>query len=111
MHLFEKRPVFPWKGIIITVVVFVLVLVLFAFLMGRTGNSADREQAQLLEDAIRNAAVTNYAIDGVYPDTLESIVDMYGIIIDEGRFLVRYNVFASNIMPDIHVINKGANAQ
>lgn len=111
MHLFEKRPVFPWKGIIISAVVFLAVLALFSSMLGRTSATADREQAVLLETAIRNAAVTSYAIEGNYPATLAQIVDEYGVIIDEGRFLVRYDVFAPNVMPDISVVFKGESAK
>lgn len=111
MHLYEKRPVFPWKGIIITVLAFVLVIVLFASLLGRSGASADREQADLLERAIQNAAVTHYAIEGKYPATLQQIVDQYGVIVDEGRFIVLYDVFASNVMPTITVTFKGEHAR
>lgn len=111
MHLFEKRPVFPWKGIVVTIVVFLAVILLFSSLLGRTGSTADREQLVLLENAIRNAAVTNYAVDGVYPATLEQIQKDYGVIVDESRFIVRYDIFAPNIMPNISVVFKGEYAQ
>lgn len=107
MHLYEKRPSFPWRGIVITVVIFVAVILLFSVMMSRTSSSADREQAQLLETAIRNAAVTNYAVEGNYPATLDEIVNNYGVIIDDDRFIVRYDVFAQNIMPTITVVFKG----
>lgn len=110
MHLYEKRAVFRWRSLIISIVVFLALLVLFSFLAGRTSGSADREQAQILEDAIRNAAVTNYAVEGAYPATLAEIVDNYGVIVDENRFIVRYNIFAPNIMPDVTVVFKGDNA-
>lgn len=111
MHLYEKRPVFKWKGIIVTVLVFVAVIGLLYGLLGRTSTSADREQTALLENAIRNAAVTHYAVEGRYPASLEQVVDEYGVIVDEDRFLVRYNVFASNIMPEISVVFKGESAK
>lgn len=111
MHLYEKRPVYRWKGVVITVVVFFLLIALITALLGRTEQSADREQTDLLETAIRNAAVTHYAIEGQYPATLDEIVDTYGVIIDENRFLVRYDIFASNIMPTISVVFKGAYAK
>lgn len=107
MHLYEKRPMFPWKGIVVSALVFVIVVVLFALLLGRAGSTADREQVALLEGALRNAAVTNYAVDGSYPPSLDVLIGEYGIIVDESRFLVRYNVFAPNIMPEISVIVKG----
>lgn len=111
MHLYERKPLFPVKGIVVTVLVFIAVIVLFSSLLGNTGETADREQTALLENAIRNAAVTSYAIEGHYPATIAEIVEDYGVIIDESRFIVRYDVFASNIMPTISVVFKGENAQ
>lgn len=107
MHLYEKQPVFRWKGIIITAVIFLLLIVLFSMMITRTSATADREQAEHLQQAIRNAAVTHYAVEGKYPASLEEIVDLYGVIIDNEQFIVRYNIFASNIMPGITVLNKG----
>lgn len=111
MHLYEKRPVFRWKGIIITVVLFVAVILLVTLLLGQTGQTADKEQTALLEAAIRNAAVTHYAIEGQYPTSLAQIIDLYGVIVDEDRFLVRYDAFASNVMPTLSVTFKGAYAK
>jgi len=107
VHLYEKRSGFRWKGLAVTVVVFVAVILLFSSLMGRTEETANREQTSLLEAAIRNAAVTSYATEGKYPATLEEIVQTYGVVIDHDRFYVRYDVFGTNIMPDIYVIVKG----
>ena len=107
MHLYEKRSGFRWKGLVITVVAFAAVILLFSSLMGQTGETANREQTTLLETAIRNAAVTSYATEGKYPATLEEIVRTYGVVIDHDRFYVRYEIFGTNIMPDIYVIVKG----
>lgn len=110
MHLYKRSGLGPWKGLIITVVIFVAVVALVLFLMGRASATNDQEQQALLETALRKAAVTHYAIEGRYPATLEQIVDTYGIIIDENRFIVRYDVFADNMMPTIYVVFKGDSA-
>ncbi len=110
MHLYERRTGFRWMGLVIMVVVFLCAVLLFAQLLGRTGQTASREETALLEKAIRNAAVTCYAIDGVYPASLDEIRRDYGVIIDEERFIVRYSVFASNIIPQVSVIDKGGDA-
>lgn len=105
MHLQKRKS--RWRGLIISTGVFLLVAGLFATMMTRTGDTADREQGILLETAIRSAVVSAYATEGRYPDTLERVVSDYGIIIDEKRFLVNYEIFADNIMPDITVTFKG----
>lgn len=63
----------------------------------------DEGRAQL-EDAIRRAAVACYAAEGIYPPDLAYLEDHYGIQVDETRYTVDYAVFASNLMPDITVL-------
>lgn len=62
-----------------------------------------------LEDAVRRAAVTCYASEGLYPPTLAYLEEHYGVQVDESRYTVFYEVFAENLMPDITVVeNEGA---
>ena len=103
-----RKPVFRAKGVVVSAALFLVFVALFGALMGQAGTTADREQTEFLKTAIRNAAVTHYAVDGRYPASLEEIVRLYGVIVDTDRFIVRYNIFAANIMPDITVIDKGA---
>ncbi len=105
MQKIKKRS--RWRGLAVSLLAFAAVIGLFLYVFGGTGAASDREQAALLERAIRNAAVSCYATEGRYPDTLRRIVDQYGVIVDESRFIVNYSVFAENVMPSITVIIKG----
>jgi hypothetical protein len=72
----------------------------------RSGD-ADRAREQL-EQAVRRAAVTCYADEGIYPPTLDYLQEHYGLQVDTRRFTVDYQVFAENLMPDITVLeNEG----
>ena len=62
------------------------------------------EGRQQLEDAIRRSAVACYAAEGIYPPDLTYLEEHYGIQVDETRYTVEYTVFASNLMPDITVL-------
>ncbi len=59
-----------------------------------------------METALRRAAVACYATEGIYPPNLDYLTDRYGIQIDENRYLVHYEIFADNLMPDITVLGK-----
>lgn len=111
MHLYKTNRLRSWRGLIITGVLFLAILAVVMGLLGRTDAGADEEQLALLETAIRKAAVTNYAIEGRYPATLDQIVEQYGVIIDYDRYIVRYDIFADNMMPDIYVVFKGDSAK
>lgn len=59
-----------------------------------------------LEDALRRSAVTCYAAEGAYPPTLDYLLQHYGLQVDESRYIVFYEVFAENLMPEITVLLK-----
>lgn len=103
MHLYERRASFPWRGLVITVVVFAALIILFSGMLSTTRETADREQVVLLQNAIHNAAVSAYATEGAYPATLSQITAEYGVVIDEERFVIDYDIFASNVMPTVTV--------
>ena len=66
------------------------------------GNS--RQGREQLETALRRSAVACSAAEGIYPDDISYLEEHYGVQIDEERYTVIYDVFASNLMPDITVL-------
>lgn len=70
--------------------------------------SADRqaEGRQILEDTLRRTAVACYASEGFYPPDVAYMEDHYRLQYDRDSYVVHYEVFASNLMPDITVLDK-----
>lgn len=66
----------------------------------------DLARAQL-EEALTRAAVACYAAEGAYPQSVDYLQEYYGVRIDEERFVVVYDAFAENLMPDITVLENG----
>ena len=54
------------------------------------------------------AALACYAVEGAYPQSLEALKHGYGLAYNEDAYIVVYDAFASNVMPDIQVLRKGA---
>ncbi len=65
------------------------------------------EQTQLLKDAIDQAVVGCYAMEGRYPENLDYLIENYGIQVDFDKYAVRYEIFADNIRPEVRVIRLG----
>ncbi len=86
------------------VVVLVLALLLPALMGVQT--AARAEGRQQLEDALRRAAVTCYALEGSYPPDVAYLQEHYGIRVDDDRYFVDYQIFAGNLMPDITVLER-----
>ena len=60
-----------------------------------------------LEEAVRRSAVACYAAEGIYPPSLDYLEEHYGVQVDRDRYTVIYDVFASNLMPDVTVLENG----
>ena len=106
----KKRSIFRksiWdvlRGFVVPVLFTVAVMVLIMSGLRQTEEASRAEGLRILEDSIRRAVITAYAIEGKYPGSIKDIVEHYGINIDETKYAVHYEIFASNIMPDITVL-------
>ena len=85
-----------------------LVIALAVALAGRIDRAQDGAETQLVRDAVRNAAITCYAVEGAYPDSVDYLREHYGLAYDENRYFVTMESFASNRIPDIYVTERGA---
>lgn len=83
-----------------------VVLILFLTAVTRLESGHRAEGKQQLEDVLRRTAVSCYAAEGIYPPDLDYMRDGYGIRYDEERFTVIYQPIASNLMPDITVLEQ-----
>ena len=91
------------KNILFSLVTFLCVIAIFIYATGELSVRATSEGAIPLENAIHRASIQCYAIEGRYPSSVDYLVDHYGLQIDEKKYMVFYEGFASNIMPDITV--------
>ncbi|MEL7569287.1 MAG: hypothetical protein AAGU14_01865 [Eubacteriaceae bacterium] len=87
-------------------IIFLLFLLMFIWGMQITNQSSRKEDISAAEKSIQKAAVTCYAIEGRYPPSYEYLKQNYAIDINTDKYAVFYSVFASNIMPDITVLEK-----
>ena len=87
---------------------FLAALALGVFLRAVSGvGDGHRQQGkQQLEDALHRAAAACYAAEGAYPPSLAYMQEHYGIRINEEEYTVIYESFASNLMPDITVLDR-----
>ena len=84
----------------------VAVLLVFLTSLSNLEQGRSTEGKHQLEDALRRASVACYAAEGIYPPDLDYLREHYGIQIDETRYTVVYDIFASNLMPDITVLEQ-----
>ena len=94
------------RSMIVPVLFTLAVIGMIAYGLRQTESSSKAEALRILDDSIRRAVVKCYAIEGMYPESVAYIKEHYNIHVDEEKFIVHYDVFATNIMPDIMVIER-----
>lgn len=100
--LFRRR-----LSTVLTAVIILIIVLWFFTAISNLGGGQTDEGKQQLETALRRAAVSCYAAEGVYPPTLDYLTEHYGVLINEEKYIVFYEIFANNLMPDITVLEKG----
>ena len=84
-----------------------LLLLLGVWTVWNGAQAAMREQAaQSLRTAVLDAAVQCYALEGAYPQSLSYLEENYGVQVNHSRFIVSYEVYASNQLPVVAVLEK-----
>lgn len=103
MHLYKKKRDIPYWGLILTLGIFILFGGYMYKQVNGISEDMDGSDAKVLKDALDNAVITCYAIEGSYPESLEYIEEHYGIIIDRDKFFVDYDNEFINTRPRISV--------
>lgn len=82
------------------------VLLAFSLALSRLEQGRQEAGKQQLEDALRRTAAACYAAEGFYPPNVAYMVQHYGLQYDADAYRVHYEIFASNLMPEITVVEK-----
>ena len=103
MHLYKTKKGIPAPGIILSIIIFAVVAGLLYGQIKNMSGEVRKNDADMLKDALENAVVTCYAIEGRYPESLEYIEEHYGVKIDRKKYFVDYNNNLINMKPEISV--------
>lgn len=95
------------RGLAWTLAVFALLFAAAFLLLNRIDRGSADEQTALVQEAVRSALVTCYAVEGSYPADVEYLKENYGLAYDDGRYIVDCDAFASNVMPEVRVRVRG----
>lgn len=96
---------------LITLIVSLLVIAVCAAVifvsLANYGSEYGDKRAQEVKGTIINTVAQCYALEGKYPPDLKYLEDHYGLQLDRERYTYHYELFASNIFPNIRVFSKG----
>lgn len=104
MHLYKKNKSIADFGILISVVLFLGIVVYFFTALNNMSEGINSQQKEALHNAIDNAVVSCYAVEGCYPESVEYLEAHYGLIYDHDKFYVEYSSFGANVRPAVNVV-------
>ena len=62
------------------------------------------QESDSVKQAVLRCAVQCYAVEGAYPENLDYMEENYGLTINEKQYIVIYDAFASNLLPQVSVL-------
>ncbi len=68
------------------------------------GSSYNERRLDEIRTTVLSSVSQCYALEGAYPPNLQYLEDNYGLIMDKSRYIYHYEMFASNIFPDVKVL-------
>lgn len=91
-----------WISLLMMAVTIIVIIVAVRSFDGKS----NRLGVETLENTIEQYAVACYATEGSYPPDLAYLEDHYGLILDESLYIYEYEIFGSNVMPIVTVIER-----
>ena len=98
----KKNPINAGPALLLPAILAAALLFLSA--LSNLNDGRRSEGRDQLETAVRRSTVACYAAEGIYPPDLEYLEEHYGLQVDRAQYTVIYDAFASNLMPDITVL-------
>lgn len=92
------------RGMIISILMFLGIMVLFLTVVGKTSEGSLQEQKRYLEEAVEQSLLQCYVTEGRYPESFSYLEEKYGLIYDKEYFRVDYTVYGSNLYPEVKVL-------
>ena len=93
---------------ILPCVLFAAMLAWLIIAVSNASDSAKNKELSALKTNIENGITMCYAIEGMYPESVEYLCESYGLIYDKSKYIVYYDSFASNIRPTVTVLERQA---
>ena len=96
------------KKEVAAILIFVALIAAFILLVNGITNKSDGKEKDIVIEAVKNAALTCYAVEGMYPDSIDYLREHYNLAFNEDKYVVYYQPFASNVLPSIKVVERGS---
>lgn len=95
-------------SLIVAVLIMAAALAIVFFGVADYAQGYGQRSVKEIRAAVRSYVAQCYALEGRYPPDLDYLEENYGLLLDSSKYVYHYELFASNIFPDVQVfaINK-----
>jgi len=90
-------------GLIITALIILIAAAVFVW-AGKAGRDSLEEETEAIRDTIQQRALQCYVIEGAYPESLDYLVENYGLAVNTEDYKIVYMPYAENLPPEVKVI-------
>ena len=87
-------------------VLLIILILVFAFFTNTITTSNKSGNYMLLENALDRSITQCYALEGSYPPSLSYLVENYGLTYNAEQYFIDYQYIASNLRPDVTIIER-----
>lgn len=101
-----KRINLPVISIIVSVLIFAIVIVIVFVSISNYSMKVDEKKLVDMKNTVLSYAVQCYALEGHYPPDVAYLEQNYGLQLDTDTYVYHYDLFASNILPHVAVLQK-----
>ncbi len=92
----------------VTVIIASVLLIAAVFAWAhKASKDSFEEQAEAIKDTVSRRALQCYVIEGAYPESLDYLVENYGLAVNMEDYKIVYIPYAENLPPEVRVIYKG----
>lgn len=78
----------------------------FVISVNNAASSKEDRELSALKNTVENGITMCYAVEGVYPESVEYLSSNYGLIYDKSKYIIHYDIFASNIRPTVMILER-----
>ena len=96
----------PLVLLLFPAIAFIFLLFLFLGGIRSVNDTTLSKQQEHLETALTRSISQCYAVEGIYPPSLEYLTEHYGLSYDADIFFIDYESFGGNLLPEVTVLRK-----
>ena len=93
-------------SLLVTILIILVVGAIIFLSIGNFEDNHSRNRAEEIRGTVISYVAQCYAMEGLYPNNLDYLEDNYGLQLDRDKYIYHYEMFATNIFPDVQVFVK-----